>query len=190
MKKRRIPIPKKTEDEVIYKCARTCCVCRIPHKPIIIHHIDEDPSNNIEANLVVLCTECHNTAHSRLYLTKNLDIRSLKFSKTYWEKEVSRRNSGYNLDSQEEKKISISRLPSTGAYLFGRDGILQKLHDAWNSPNINVLTLVAGGGVGKTALINYWLNEIEKANYNDAEKIFAWSFYTQGVTDFIEYALN
>ncbi|MBD9405430.1 HNH endonuclease [Acidovorax sp. ACV02] len=38
----------------------TCCVCRERGKALQLHHIDENPSNNISTNLAVLCLECHN----------------------------------------------------------------------------------------------------------------------------------
>jgi len=46
-------------------------------------------------------------------------------------------------------KISIARLPVTGSNLFGRDAELQLLDDAWENPNINIITFIASGGTGK-----------------------------------------
>lgn len=89
----------------------------------------------------------------------------------------------YATDSPE--KISISRLPVTGRALFGRDERLQELDSAWDDPSVNVLTLVAWGGIGKTALINHWLSSMGKSNYRGAARVFAWSFYRQGVTELV-----
>ena len=57
--KLRIEIPKDMADNVMFMSDRTCCVCRKPNKQLQIHHIDENPSNNIYSNLAVLCIECH-----------------------------------------------------------------------------------------------------------------------------------
>lgn len=58
-KKKRIPIPAAVQAKVQFDADRTCCICRKPGKPFQIHHIDEDPSNNDEKNLAVLCRDCH-----------------------------------------------------------------------------------------------------------------------------------
>ncbi len=42
---------------------------------------------------------------------------------------------------------------------------------------------MAWGGVGKTALVNAWLNRLARTNYNDAERVYGWSFYSQGAAE-------
>ncbi|NUO83672.1 TIR domain-containing protein [candidate division KSB1 bacterium] len=50
------------------------------------------------------------------------------------------------------EKIFTAKLPTTTDTLFGREDDLKRLDAAWADPNTHVLTLVAWGGVGKTAL--------------------------------------
>lgn len=59
-KKQRTPIPEKLVGDVLFASDHTCCKCRIEGRAVQIHHIDEDPANNAERNLSVLCLECHN----------------------------------------------------------------------------------------------------------------------------------
>ena len=94
-------------------------------------------------------------------------------------------------------KISISRLPVTGRELFGRDEKLKQLDEAWDGHDTHILSLVAWGGVGKSALVNHWLGRMARDDYRGAQRVYAWSFYSQGTTDraasadqFIEAALN
>jgi tetratricopeptide (TPR) repeat protein len=94
-------------------------------------------------------------------------------------------------------KISISRLPVTGRELFGRDEKLNQLDAAWDDQGTHILSLVAWGGVGKSALVNHWLGRMAREDYRGAERVYAWSFYSQGTTDrvvsadqFIEAALT
>lgn len=97
-----------------------------------------------------------------------------------------------------QDRISIARLPVSGPDLFGRDAKLRLLDEAWKSPNINIITFVAWGGVGKTALVNHWLKlRLARENYRGAERVYAWSFYSQGTSDraasadlFIDQALR
>src|SRR5262245_5554430 len=83
----------------------------------------------------------------------------------------------------DSARISISRLPVTGPDLFGREAELKLLDDAWADPNTNVVAFVAWGGVGKTALVNTWLARMAKENFRGAERVYAWSFYSQGTSD-------
>ncbi|HST21575.1 MAG TPA: restriction endonuclease, partial [Blastocatellia bacterium] len=97
-----------------------------------------------------------------------------------------------------QSSISISRLPITGPDFFGRNAELQLLDDAWENPNINIITFIASGGTGKTALVNHWLKQrMARDNYRGAERVYGWSFYSQGTSEraasadlFIDQALR
>src|SRR5258708_24240057 len=77
------------------------------------------------------------------------------------------------------EKISVSRLPITGSDVFGREEDLAFLDDAWANQHINVVTIVAWGGVGKSTLVNHWLRRVPAEHYRSAELVFGWSFYRQ-----------
>ena len=83
----------------------------------------------------------------------------------------------------DEKNIDIQHLPQSPFELFGRQAELNLLDQAWESPNANVLCFVAYGGVGKTTLINKWLEKMRWDNYRGARRVFAWSFYSQGTSE-------
>ena len=105
---------------------------------------------------------------------------------------------GHTAPSVSQDKISIARLPASGAELFGRETELKLLDDTWANPTINILSFVAWGGVGKTALINHWLKRrMARDNYRGAERVYGWSFYSQGTSEraasadlFIDQALR
>src|SRR6516162_4589404 len=78
------------------------------------------------------------------------------------------------------KKISIARLPATGSDIFGREEDITFLDDAWAKKDVNVITIVAWAGVGKSTLVNHWLRRMAADHYRSAELIFGWSFYRQG----------
>ena len=81
------------------------------------------------------------------------------------------------------EKISLAKLPFTNPELFGREKEIAMLDVAWANPKINIVTLVGWGGVGKTALINGWLTKMSRDNYRGAERVFGWSFYSQGASE-------
>jgi serine/threonine protein kinase len=95
------------------------------------------------------------------------------------------------------KKISVARLPVTGSDLFGREEDIAFLDNAWANPQVNVVTIVAWAGVGKSTLVNHWLRRMAAEKYRLAELVFGWSFYRQGssgatssVDEFLDAALN
>jgi hypothetical protein len=78
------------------------------------------------------------------------------------------------------KRISIARLPVTGSDVFGREEDIGFLDGAWANQQVNVVTIVAWGGVGKSTLVNHWLRRMATENYRSAQLVFGWSFYRQG----------
>jgi serine/threonine protein kinase len=78
------------------------------------------------------------------------------------------------------KKISLARLPVTGSEIFGREEDITFLDRAWAKKEVNVVTIVAWAGVGKSTLVNHWLRRMAAKHYRSAELVFGWSFYRQG----------
>ena len=96
-----------------------------------------------------------------------------------------------------EDQVNIWRLPETGAELFGRQAELKLLDEAWASETSNVVSLVAWGGVGKSTLVNKWLEWLKSDNWRGAQRVLGWSFFSQGTGEratsadqFIDYALR
>ncbi|MDH4136761.1 MAG: toll/interleukin-1 receptor domain-containing protein, partial [Anaerolineae bacterium] len=82
--------------------------------------------------------------------------------------------------SMPPAKVDIGRLPVTGAELFGRQRELELLDEAWQSDGTHIISLVAWGGVGKSTLVNKWLERMAADGYRGARRVYAWSFYSQG----------
>jgi tetratricopeptide (TPR) repeat protein len=78
------------------------------------------------------------------------------------------------------KKISVARLPVTGSDAFGREEDVAFLDRAWANKDVDVVTIVAWAGVGKSTLVNHWLRRMAAKHYRSAELVFGWSFYRQG----------
>jgi tetratricopeptide (TPR) repeat protein len=77
--------------------------------------------------------------------------------------------------------VDITGLPETGyERLVGRDAELSRLDAAWSDDKTNILSLVAEGGAGKSALVNEWLTRLQADSYRGAERVLGWSFYSQG----------
>jgi hypothetical protein len=70
------------------------------------------------------------------------------------------------------EKISVARLPVTGSDVFGREDDIAFLDRAWANQNVNVVTIVAWAGVGKSTLVNHWLGQMAVEHYRSAELLF------------------
>jgi hypothetical protein len=93
--------------------------------------------------------------------------------------------------------LDLGRLPIPGPQFVGREAELARLDQAWEDPSTHVLTLVAFGGVGKTALVSNWLDRMAADGWRGAVRVLDWSFYSQGTKDqttsaepFLDYALR
>lgn len=58
-KKSRKSIPPELAAKALFMSDRICCVCRVKGKPVQVHHIDDNPANNVLHNFAVLCFDCH-----------------------------------------------------------------------------------------------------------------------------------
>ncbi|MEW6219216.1 MAG: toll/interleukin-1 receptor domain-containing protein [Thermodesulfobacteriota bacterium] len=72
--------------------------------------------------------------------------------------------------------VAPPRLRQGAERLFGRDEELAFLDRAWEDPAIHVLSLVAWGGAGKTALVVEWMNRRAAAGWPGFERVFDWTF--------------
>ena len=82
-----------------------------------------------------------------------------------------------------QTRIEPTRLKHGADHLFGRDKELAALDKAWEDTATKVMTIVAWGGVGKTSLVGEWMARKAKADWPGFERVFDWSFYSQGTTE-------
>lgn len=94
LKGKRPPIPSATVTRLLHESKRTCCICRDNTLPIVIHHIEEwsNSRSHEENNLVVLCLNHHDEAHTKRGLSLNLTKEQLKSHKGMWLEEVKRQD--------------------------------------------------------------------------------------------------
>ena len=83
-KKVRSEIPGNIAADVLFRSHRTCCVCRNSHRPIQIHHIDENPDNSKPENLAVLCFDCHRDTQIRGGFDRKLDAAQVVKYRDDW----------------------------------------------------------------------------------------------------------
>ena len=93
-------------------------------------------------------------------------------------------------------KVDTSRLPTPGPHFIGREDELAFLDacwvgSRWKNELVNTVVIVAMGGVGKSALLARWLNDLASKDwasekdkpYLKANAVFVWSFYSQGTEE-------
>jgi hypothetical protein len=67
--------------------------------------------------------------------------------------------------------------------LIGREQELALLDLAFVQPHTAIVSLVAWGGVGKTMLVQHWLQRLRREGWFGARRVYAWSFYSQGTKE-------
>ena len=81
------------------------------------------------------------------------------------------------------KAPDLTRLPRTGEHLFGRERELALLDGAWADEQTNIISLIAWGGIGKSALVKRWLGRMARDEYRGARLVYGWSFYKQSLRE-------
>ena len=87
--------------------------------------------------------------------------------------------------SEAPFRLYISKdFPRGSEHFLGRDEELALLDQAWaDHDGTHVVELIAMGGTGKTALINRWRERLRADGWRGAERVYAWSFYSQGTRE-------
>ncbi len=67
--------------------------------------------------------------------------------------------------------------------LIGREQELALLDLALAQPQTAIVSLVAWGGVGKSMLVQHWLQRLQRAGWSGVRRVYAWSFYSQGTKE-------
>jgi hypothetical protein len=82
----RPPIDADVVHSLLYESKFTCCMCRKGGKGFIIHHIEpwENSHSHEAENLVVLCTGCHDLAHTRRELSRSITADDIRRAKGKW----------------------------------------------------------------------------------------------------------
>ncbi len=132
MAKRRDPVPGERAAKVLFAADHTCCVCRDRGRPVQIHHIDEDPSNNDERNLSVLCLICHDQTQVKGGFGRKLDATLVTEYRDDWQQRVEQRREKADeiasmrmagtvvpveIDEQEDAAVMVAADPKLVEYV-------------------------------------------------------------------------
>jgi tetratricopeptide (TPR) repeat protein len=96
--------------------------------------------------------------------------------------DLLKKHRGHWLDAGPTE-VDLTHLPITGEHFLGRATELQRLDEAWADEPVNVLSIVAWGGVGKTALVKRWLDSVRRDGWRGAKRVYAWTFFSQGTRE-------
>ncbi len=127
---RRIPIPKSTEATVLFKSDHLCCVCRDPALGVQVAHIDNNPANNREENLIVLCLNHHDKVSSKSPMSKSYTQEELKKYKKEWGDIVQERRKSLE-DTQMARIIRFDGKDINTVYLETQHGALRAFQDTY-----------------------------------------------------------
>ena len=86
-------------------------------------------------------------------------------------------------DPRTDVRVEIDRLPAGGRYFVAREAELRSLDEAWDDAHVHAISIVAWGGVGKSALVDRWLTSLAQDDWRGARRVYGWSFYSQGTEE-------
>ena len=179
-------IPRLIQEKVLTLCKRRCCLCYgidndIGEKRGQIAHLDRNSNNNKIDNLAFLCLHHHDAYDSKTSQSKNYTIEEVKNYRNKLNLEIKDLiSTSNNSKKKQELKLSLGFLPYTNPILFGREKELDFLKTCLSDSSKNIVSIIAWGGVGKTALINNWLNTLQTESFVDIDCVYGYSFYSQG----------
>jgi hypothetical protein len=97
-------IPDAVAGKVLYENDHTCCICNDETRDVQIHHIDGKDANNSEANLAVLCLNCHSKATGNRGLGRKYSTEEVRRYKANWEVTVKRRRGEFGPSASPAKE--------------------------------------------------------------------------------------
>jgi len=121
----RTPIPEDVAAEVLFLHNHTCAICNVPGLGVQIHHIDEDPSNNVLENLTVLCLQCHDDTQTRGGFGRHLKADEVRRYRSDWLARVAARRA--RADELAVSRIAGVKIPAPAT-------------ESWTPPPITMLT--------------------------------------------------
>jgi len=190
MTSKRKRVPKKIKDRLLVDAMHRCCLCPKHEDITDIHHIVpiNEKGPNTEENLMVVCPNCHAKIHR---IRGRYTQEQLRMYKERW---VNLCAKGLTLEERlaEAPGINLFQKPSLHNQtppemnFVGRKDMLETITKWYKNPEVRIGGLIGWGGVGKSALVRKWYDEMG-ANNIQPDGIFWWGFYRNA---YLEQFLN
>ena len=190
MTSKRKRVPKKIKDSLLVDVMHRCCLCPKHEDMTDIHHIVpiNEKGPNTEENLMVVCPNCHAKIHR---IRGRYTQEQLRMYKERW---VNLCAKGLTLEERlaEAPGINLFQKPSLHnqtapeVNFVGRKDMLDTITGWYKNPDVRIGGLIGWGGVGKSALVRKWYDELE-INKIQPDGIFWWGFYRNA---YLEQLLN
>ena len=144
-KKNRKSIPKEIRRKLLVFSRHECCICNDRIVRNHIHHINSDPSDNREDNLILLCPNCHTQADNRFFEKKELLLyKEAKFkdvgNKKLIETEDSTNIFSFKLDEIVESLQKKQYDPTLSDKIDELIMLFKKQIENWDMPSVRFET--------------------------------------------------
>ena len=149
--------------------------------PILLEDCDIEAFSWIETNQILPSRdEPLETLKKKLLKTKLKDIsqRVRELLAPVPDDSITKEN--VKSKNYPDSPPAVNNFPESNDDFFGREKYFDILDKAWGDEQVNILSFIAFGGIGKTSLIDNWLKRMKESHYKGAKNIFMWSFYSQG----------
>ena len=111
MSKQRKDIPRMTQKRIYQEADSRCAFCREEEvTSLTIHHIDSNPGNNHEENLILVCSNCHGKiTHGIL---SQADV-ALKKREIFWSRKMPGNKTGKTFSVVVDNSVIMGDVANT-----------------------------------------------------------------------------
>ncbi len=167
---KRIDVPPDVAAKALFYSDRTCCVCRVKGKPVQIHHIDDNKSNNDIKNLAILCLDCHNDTQISGGFHRKLSEEQIILYRDDWLSLVARERTKELLYNKKQSSPQDIELITTELEILRERKQYELLAIHYNI-------------IGNTELRDKYIDMALKQNTSDENEIFLRAL--QGKIEFV-----
>lgn len=162
MSKTRIEVPENMRLEILARCNNRCCICQTPF--IVIHHLDNDPSNNDIDNLAPLCPNCHSQSHSSSRLAMTLTPARIIGLRDRWYDYCEQRRESQNSSPNAILKVK-NFVRSVGFAQYGWSKTFSAIDSSYNDLTVDEIINRVFATSNRDDLITY-LNAMKQMYQN------------------------
>jgi len=111
MSKQRKDIPRMTQKRIYQEADSRCAFCREEEvTSLTIHHIDSNPENNHEENLILVCSNCHGKITHAILSPADV---SLKKREIFWTKKMGENKAGKSFSVVVDNSVIMGDVANT-----------------------------------------------------------------------------
>lgn len=163
------PVPEEVAARLLADNRHRCCICCEigEEKPVIIHHIDENPFNNDPSNLCVLCKPHHDAVHTKPHFARKYHPYEVALYKKRWERhcklETHKLKIIINFGNLSDRVVSLDNPKFKYPFIYNvKSGTTQVEVDLFVNSTGDMVEEISEGALSAEEFAEILLKDIEE----------------------------